>query len=87
MDCSFWLIRPAPKDSSQECLEITAAARAASAARHTDRLREIDSGATQDTRADNPNTRRFGKLLRGTELIVAEEEDEFKVDLWDVMNR
>ena len=37
---------------------------------------------TQGIPTDNPNTRSFGKPLRGIGLLlVAEEEHEFKVDL------
>ena len=36
---------------------------------------------TQGTPTDNPNSRSFGKPLRRIELLVEDEEHEFKVDL------
>ena len=60
------------EDCSQECLEIKAEAARAAAAGHTERLWETASG---------PNPRSFEKPLRGTELLVADAEHEFKVDL------
>ena len=71
------------EDSSQECLEIKAAAAraAAAAAGRAERLRENASGASPRYPNRQSKPQKLREAVARIEFLVAEEKHEFKVDL------